>query len=129
RSRTTDVLLRLLLSYRHGAPGYWPYAYTAAVGIGVATATLLIGLLMYPLWIVSLVALVDGCLVVRLLLSWQQRRYANRLLRQIPDVIELAIGAVRAGLPVSEAFNIITNEMPSPSNVEFRLVVNDLRLG
>jgi hypothetical protein len=84
---------------------------------------------MYPLWIVCPVAMVAGCQTVRLLFGWQRRRYADRLLRQVPDAIELMISAVRSGLPVSEAFHIINKEMSEPTSTEFQVVVQELGLG
>jgi tight adherence protein B len=129
RSGILDALLRVLLNYTYDAPYHWPLSTMAALGLGVATATVLLGSLMYPLWIMGPTAVLDGCLAVRLLSGWQRRRYANQMLRQLPDAIEIMISAVRAGLPVSEAFNIIVNEMPAPSKGEFRLVTSELELG
>src|SRR4029079_10126485 len=53
---------------------------------------------------VILVAVAAALLVVRSLLGWQQRRFANRLFQQLPDVVELVTRTVKAGLPVRQRF-------------------------
>ena len=64
---------------------------------------------------VRLNATAAAIMVVRGLFGWQRRRVANQLFRQLPDVIQMVTGAVRSGLPVSEAFRAIAREMPQPS--------------
>jgi len=70
-----------------------------------------------------------GMLLVRMVFGWEQSRYRKLLTRQLPDAIDLVVSAVRAGLPVGEAFRAIANEMPVPTNVEISRVVNEMSLG
>jgi tight adherence protein B len=78
---------------------------------------------------VILVAVAAALLVVRSLLGWQQRRFANRLFQQLPDVVELVTSTVKAGLPVVEAFRVVARDMPEPTAGQFQLVLKELALG
>jgi tight adherence protein B len=78
---------------------------------------------------IALVAAVAGLLVIRSLLGCQQRRFANRLFQQLPDVVELITSTVKAGLPVAEAFRVVAREMPEPTAGQFQLVLKELALG
>ncbi|HUB14594.1 MAG TPA: type II secretion system F family protein [Acetobacteraceae bacterium] len=129
RPQAADLLLRILCGYRRGAPGQWPHAYTFAAGLIAALASIIFGGMLLPRWEAGIAALADFCLTTHMLFGWQRRRYANKLLRQMPDVVELVISSVRAGLPVSEAFRLIAHDMPDPSGKEFRVVANELSLG
>jgi len=68
-------------------------------------------------------------MVVRGLFGWQQRRLANQLFRQLPDTIQLVTSTVRSGLPVNEAFRIISRQMPQPTAGQFAIVCSEVSLG
>ncbi len=122
-------LIYALLRYDPEASLYWPTSRVAIVGVAAAVVTLLLGRLAFPLWLVLIAAPIAGLLVVRLLFGWQRDRYADQLLRQLPDTIQLVVGAVRAGMPVSEAFRILSPEMEEPTRSEFVRVVDEVALG
>lgn len=65
----------------------------------------------------------------RSVFGWEHNRYCDKLMRQLPDAIELLVSATRAGLPTSEAFRNVMREMPSPTRDEFSRVINDITLG
>jgi tight adherence protein B len=67
--------------------------------------------------------------VVRLLFARQQDRYSDRLKRQLPDTIEMIVSAVRAGLPVAEAFRAVAREMPEPTKAQFDKLIGEMSLG
>lgn len=100
-----------------------------AAGAGALIATTVVGRMLDRALIGALVGLVVGALAVRSVFCWQRERYANRLLRQLPDTVELVVSAVRAGLPVVEAFRGIAHEMPAPTKDQFVLVNNEIALG
>lgn len=75
------------------------------------------------------VAVACSVMAVRGLFGWQRRGYANKLLKQMPDSIELIVSAVRAGLPIAEALRSVAREMPTPTSDEFVLVANEISLG
>jgi tight adherence protein B len=78
---------------------------------------------------VTVVAAAAGLLAIRSLLGWQQRRFANGLFQQLPDVVELITSTVKAGLPVAEAFRVVARDMPQPTAGQFELVLKELALG
>ncbi len=119
----------LLFRFDAEAPRPWPAWRVVMVGVLAATAALVGARAALPLWLAPIVGLVTGVAVVRGLFGWLQDRYADRLLRQLPDTIELVVSAVRAGLPVAEAFRGVANEMPEPTREQFAHVVSELALG
>jgi tight adherence protein B len=94
---------------------------------GVAAATL--ALIYVPPWQALPAALLVGIGTVRMLFGWQVRRYALRLLQQMPDMIEMVVGAIRVGLPVGEALRSVAREMPSPTRDEFAQLCNEVAVG
>ena len=75
------------------------------------------------------VGVVVWVLVVRNVFGWELGRYRARLLRQLPDAVQLVVSATRAGLPVSDAFRTIAQDMPAPTSNEFVRVNNEMALG
>jgi tight adherence protein B len=133
RHSRRDYLLHILMNYRSDAPRLWPAIYTVAAGIGVMLLTIIVGgivgSMILPWWAPVTGGIIDGCLVMRMLFTWQQRRYKDQLLRQLPDVIEMIVSAVRAGLPISETFHIVARETANPTREQFALVTQALSLG
>ncbi|MGD0103359.1 MAG: type II secretion system F family protein [Rhodopila sp.] len=79
---------------------------------------------------VSIVAaVVVWVVLVRGAFALELGRYQALLVRQLPDTIQLVVSATRAGLPVSEAFHAIAEEMASPTRDEFVRVERDMALG
>jgi len=108
----------------------WHPAYVVLAGVIAAAAILYANsLLNFPILYVDLAAAIVAIMVVRGLFGWQQRRIANQLFRQLPDTIQLVTSTVRSGLPVNEAFRIISRQMPQPTAGQFALVCSELSLG
>lgn len=124
-----DNVLRVLLSYERDAPRLWPTKRVVLIGCAAAVASLVLGRLLMPLWVVPFDAMFTGLFVMRALFGWQQHRYADKLLRQLPDTLELITSAVKAGLPVAEAFRAVGREMPKPTSDQFALVTDEVGLG
>lgn len=118
-----------LLRYDPDASLPWPASRTVIAGIGVAAAMFLLNWSMLSFWL-ALAGAPFTCLVtIRFLFGWQRDRYADRLLRQLPDTIQLVVGSVRVGMPVAEAFRILAREIQEPTRGEFVRVVDELGLG
>lgn len=75
---------------------------------------------------VGVIAAAAAC---RLMFGWQQRRYATRLRRQLPDALQFVITAVCAGFPVLEAFRGIVREGPEPTRTAFVRLLDEVALG
>lgn len=77
----------------------------------------------------AVIGVVAAVITIRGLFGWQQSRYANVILKQIPDTLQFVVGAVRAGFPVLEAFRGISREVPEPTRSQFTRLVNEIALG
>lgn len=122
-------LARLLLKYDPGAHRYLPMWLTILIGVVAGLAAGFVSQLLVPMWVAGPEAVFVGGFVVRNLLGWQQARYGDRLLRQMPDTIEIITSAVKAGWPVNEAFRAVSREMPTPTREQFAVVVSEMDLG
>jgi tight adherence protein B len=81
-------------------------------------------------WVMSVLAgLLAWVVLVRWTFGWELGRYQDRLIRQLPDMIQVVVSATRAGLPVSEAFRAIAGESTSPTRDEFMRVEREMALG
>jgi tight adherence protein B len=119
-------ILRLLLRYTPNTPGQGLFALIGLVTAGIAAG---LGALVLPPWLAVPGGVVVWLLVVRGLFTRQQYQYANKLVRQMPDTLQIIISAVRAGLPVAEAFRSVVREMPLPTREQFTLVGHEMALG
>jgi tight adherence protein B len=57
------------------------------------------------------------------------KRRANSFGKHFPEAIALMVRGLKSGLPITETFNIVGNEVPDPVGVEFRQVSDQIRLG
>jgi Flp pilus assembly protein TadB len=58
-----------------------------------------------------------------------QSRYQRQFLDAFPDALDLTVRAVRAGLPVPEAMEVVSKEIRPPVGAEFRRLLDELRIG
>lgn len=85
---------------------------------------LFLGNILFALAAASLACLSPGWIVAGLQAN-RRRRFA----KQFVDVLLLMANSLRAGFNLSQAFQIIANEMPSPTRNEFALLIMDRDLG
>lgn len=64
-----------------------------------------------------------------LLVRFLQGRYQRRFLETFPDALDVIVRAVRAGLPIPEAMEVVTREIELPVGGEFRRLLDELRIG
>ena len=74
-------------------------------------------------------ALFCAVILVRAVFSWEKRRYAAKLVAQLPDVIELLSATVTAGLPAVQGLRTIRDEMIAPTKEQFEQVMQEISLG
>lgn len=123
-------LLYRLANYRPEIPYAWHPAYVLLAGAFAAAAILYANSqLGYPILYASIVAAIAAVIAMRGLFGWQQRRFALRLFRQLPDAIQLVTSTVRSGLPVHEAFRALARDMPQPTAGQFAIVCSEVNLG
>ncbi len=122
--------LHRLANYNAEIAYAWRPAYVLLAGVIAAAAILYANSrLNFSILYVYLAAAIVAIMVVRGLFGWQQRRLATQLFRQLPDTIQLVTSTVRSGLPVNEAFLIISREMPQPTAGQFAIVCSEVSLG
>lgn len=121
--------LDLLFHYDPEAPLSWPASRTVMAGAAAAIVMMLAASFVVPLWLAMLEGAMTGPFVIRALFKWQRERYAGKLARQIPDTVSIVVSAVRAGLPIGEAFKILGREMPDPTREQFARANDELALG
>ena len=79
--------------------------------------------------VAAVIGFVAAVLSQRILFGMQMSNYQAALQAQLPDAVEMVVSAIRAGLPVSDAFRAVSVESPSPTKDEFVRVVNEMALG
>lgn len=62
-------------------------------------------------------------------LRMRQGRRVRALTEQIPDVMTLLVGGLRAGYGLNQAIETLVEQMPAPSSVEFGRVMKAVSLG
>lgn len=58
-----------------------------------------------------------------------QTRRRRAFISQLPDVLTLLVGALRAGYGLSQALDLLVEQMPPPSSTEFARIVRATNLG
>jgi tight adherence protein B len=76
-----------------------------------------------------LIALIGGYALIRGFFAWETDRYKQKLFDQLPDVIELVISAVSAGMPVGTAFAQVARDVSAPTSDELSHVMADIAVG
>lgn len=77
----------------------------------------------------TVAGVLGGAFAIRAIFRWQTKRYARKLQRQMPDMIEMMVSGSRAGLPVTESMRNVAREMQSPTKEAIADVVRDVAIG
>lgn len=102
------------------------WAISAAVGVAIAVAVLLLGV---PPYLCLAAGFVGFFGLPRWYLGFLRRRRQNKFLDELPDAIDIIVRGLKAGLPISDAMKVIAAESPDPIGPEFREVVEGQRVG
>jgi tight adherence protein B len=100
-----------------------------AAGLAGCTADYLVARLYFSRQAALAIGIVSGIALIRAIFHWEVGRYAVRLTKQLPDMIELLSSTVMAGLPAIEGLRSAAREMPSPTREELERVVQEISLG
>jgi tight adherence protein B len=57
------------------------------------------------------------------------KRRITKFNSNFPDAIELMVRGLRSGLPITETIGIVSSELPGPVGIEFRMVVDKMKIG
>jgi tight adherence protein B len=102
----------------------------AMVCLGVA-ATIMILLIMRgaPFILSLLLGIFFGVGGPHFVIGKMIKRRINKFNSNFPDAIELMVRGLRSGLPITETLTIVASEIPGPVGVEFRMVVDKMKIG
>ncbi|NLG28830.1 MAG: hypothetical protein GX557_13030 [Chloroflexi bacterium] len=96
--------------------------------IGLALFGLFLGMWRFGLLLGVVLALVLGYLPI-LYLGMAIGRRRRTFSQQLPDVLMLLVGGLRAGYGLNQAMQIVVEQLPAPASKEFGRVVNAVSLG
>jgi len=102
----------------------------AMVCLGVA-ATIMILLVMRgaPFILSLLLGIFFGVGGPHFIIGSMIKRRINKFNSNFPDAIELMVRGLRSGLPITETLTIVASEIQGPVGVEFRMVVDKMKIG
>ncbi|MBI3960062.1 MAG: type II secretion system F family protein [Chloroflexi bacterium] len=100
-----------------------------AINIGLIGGSLLLGVLIAKTIVAGLALAVLAAFGPRFWLKRKKDKRISEFQRQLPDVLSLIVGSLRAGYGLLQAMQLVAQEMPSPSKDEYGRVVNETSLG
>jgi tight adherence protein B len=98
----------------------------------VAAGAVLLAVLSFVLTrnpVMAVIAAVAAVMVPRALLSIRVRRRRKAFEAQLPDMLTLMAGTLRAGYSIGQGFEAVSREIDDPMGRELRRVVSESRLG
>ena len=111
-----------------GADLSWTASEYTLIILASAGVGFLLGIWRLGMWGGLLLGTLGGYLPV-----WQLRRKKARRIRQfteqLPDILTLMVGALRAGYGLSQALQVLVEQLPQPGAGEFARVVRATGLG
>ena len=100
------------------------FFYCAIVVLATAGAALLLG---SPMMV--LVVLLLAVLAPRFFVSFRAKRRAKKFVAQLPDMLTLLAGTLRAGYSIGQGFEAVSKEVDGPMGRELRRIMAEARLG
>lgn len=121
----SEELEKVLIVVAPARAGLWvTLAVLAGVGLGV-----LAGNSIGPRVFWALVLGSFGYFVPTFAVRWLQARYLQRVDDQLVDALRMMANALKAGLNLQQALDLVSREMPAPIATVFGRVVNEIGLG
>ncbi len=93
----------------------------------VATGSMLI--IRAPFAMAALVGLMLGLGLPYLVVGMAIKKRVAQFNARFPDAIDLLVRGLRSGLPVTETFQVVSQELPGPVGEEFKGVIERIRIG
>ncbi|WP_138379282.1 type II secretion system F family protein [Luteithermobacter gelatinilyticus] len=76
-----------------------------------------------------MLGLLGGLALPHMVVSALIKKRLEKFTTQFPEAIDLIVRGLKAGLPVTESIGAVSREMQDPIAVEFRRIIDDVRLG
>ena len=103
------------------------YMFASMIVFVVATGGMLI--VRAPFLMAGLVGLLLGLGLPYLVVGITIKRRVTAFNARFPDAIDLLVRGLKSGLPVTETFQVVSQELPGPVGEEFKGVVERIRIG
>ena len=97
--------------------------------LGLALAALTVGWWVSGYLVGGLLLAIGGWLAPSLYLRWKQGKRSKAFGDQLPDMLSMLVGSLRAGYGLLHAITTVEDEMPDPISTEFGRVVRETALG
>lgn len=108
----------------------WTVANYLYASLGLAAALTLLIYLQSGAALLSLgIGVLIGAGLPHLIVGSFIKRRTAKFNAKFPDAIELLVRGLRSGLPVAETLGVVGHEVPGPVGVEFRSVVERIKIG
>jgi len=103
------------------------YIFASMILFVVATGGMLI--LRAPFLMAGLVGLFIGLGLPYFVVGVLIKRRITQFNARFPDAIDLLVRGLKSGLPVTETFQIVSQELPGPVGEEFKGIIERIRIG
>lgn len=100
-----------------------------AINVGLIVGSLVLGMLIAQTIVAGLALSIVAAFGPRFWLKRRKDKRMGQFQQQLPDVLSLIVGSLRAGYGLIQAMKLVSQEMPSPSKDEYTRVVNEISLG
>jgi tight adherence protein B len=107
---------------------YRPSEYLSLIIISSLGMGVIAGLLFKSIWIAPIGAVV-GIFLPGFYVRSKKSSRLHTFEAQLADMLNLSVNSLRAGYSVLQALESVSKEMPSPTNMEIRRVVQEVQLG
>ncbi|MFN8439142.1 MAG: type II secretion system F family protein [Caldilineaceae bacterium] len=99
------------------------------IRVGATVGALVLGWILSGIIIGGLALAVIGWVVPGVMIKMQQSKRTRLFNEQLPDMLSLLVGSLRAGYGLLHACRIVNQEMPDPISKEFSRVLKETSLG
>ena len=103
------------------------YMFATMIVFVVTTGAMLI--VRAPLPMAGLVGLLLSLALPYLVVGLTIKRRVAAFNSRFPDAIDLLVRGLKSGLPVTETFQVVSQELPGPVGEEFKGVIERIRIG
>jgi tight adherence protein B len=103
------------------------YMLASMIMFVVATGGMLI--VRAPLPMAGLIGLFLGLGLPYLVVGMTIKKRVTQFNARFPDAIDLLVRGLKSGLPVTETFQVVSQELPGPVGEEFKGVIERIRIG
>jgi len=97
--------------------------------VGCVAVGAILGIFIFGQPISSIVLGSAGFFAPRLYMRYRRYRRQRSFEDQLPDVLAMRVGALRAGYGFMQSLELVAQEMPPPTGEEFRRAVQEVGLG